>query len=114
KRMKTRGENEMTAWLIVRAQVVDAAVKEGFDRWYQDAHLRDCLKAFGAQRAWRGWSEVDASTPYAVYEFDDAARARAVPGSDALQSKAAEFDRTWGSKVTRSRDLVELVQAIGS
>jgi hypothetical protein len=98
--------------LIVRAQVVDAAVKADFDRWYQDEHLADCLKAFGARRAWRGWSDLDACAHYAVYEFDDAALARAVPGSAALKSMAGEFDRKWGDKVSRRRDILEAAQTI--
>ena len=104
----------MSAFFIVRAQVVDASVKEAFDRWYQDEHLPDAKKAFGAQRAWRGWSEVDASVHYAVYEFDDAARLRALPGSAALKGLVAEFDRAWGDKVVRSRDIVPVAQNIGA
>lgn len=103
----------MSAYFIVRAQVVDPSVKDAFDHWYQDEHLPDARKAFNARRAWRGWSEVDASVHYAVYEFDDAAGVRAVPGSDALKQLVAEFDRKWGDKVSRSRDIVDAVQAIG-
>jgi hypothetical protein len=103
----------MSACFIVRAQVVDASVKEAFDRWYQDEHLPDALKAFGARRAWRGWSEVDASVHYAVYEFDDPARLRALPGSEAMKTLVAEFDRAWGDKVVRSRDIVQVMQRIG-
>jgi hypothetical protein len=102
----------MTTRFIVRAQVVDAAVKAAFDRWYQDEHLPDALKAFNAQRAWRGWSDVDASVHYAVYEFADPAGARAIQGSDALKRLVAEFDRVWGDKVTRSRDVVEAIQTL--
>jgi hypothetical protein len=104
----------MTAYFIVRAQVVDAAVKDAFDRWYQDEHLPDALKGFDARRAWRGWSTVDASVHYACYEFDDLARAQAIQGSAALKRLVAEFDRAWGDKVTRSRDVVEVVQTIGT
>jgi hypothetical protein len=43
----------MSGSFIVRAQLVDAAVKEAFDRWHRDEHLPDAMKAFGAQRAWR-------------------------------------------------------------
>jgi len=84
--------------------------------WVKNPHtdLPDAFKAFSAQCAWRGWSEVDASLHYAVYEFDDAARARAIPGSDALKRLVAEFDRAWGDKVTRSRDIVAAVQTIGA
>ena len=42
----------MSASFIVRAQVMDASVKEAFDRWYEDEHLPDAVKAFGARRAW--------------------------------------------------------------
>ena len=102
----------MTACFIVRAQVADAAVKDDFDRWYQDEHLPDALKGFNARRAWRGWSSVDPSLHYAVYEFNDLAGVRAIQGSDALKRLVAEFDRVWGDKVKRSRDTVEVVQAI--
>ena len=104
----------MTARFIVRAQVVEAAVKDDFDRWYQDEHLPDALKAFKALRAWRGWSDVDASVHYAVYEFADLAGARAIQGSAALKRLVAEFDRAWGDKVTRSRDIVEAIQTISA
>lgn len=102
----------MTACFIVRAQVADAALRKDFDRWYQDEHLPDAVKAFKAQRAWRGWSEVDASVHYAFYEFDDVARLRAIPGSETLKRLVAEFDRVWGDKVTRSRDIVEALQRL--
>lgn len=102
----------MTAYFIVRAQVVDAAVKEKFDRWYQNEHLPDALKAFGARRAWRGWSAVDSNVHYAWYEFDSLAQAQAIQGSAALAGLVTEFDRAWGDKVTRSRDFAEVVQAI--
>jgi len=103
----------MGGFFIVRAQIVDASLKDDFDRWYQDEHLPDALRAFGAQSAWRGWSEIDGTLHYAVYEFDDVARARAIPGSDAMKGLVAEFDRAWGDKVKRSRDIVELMQRIG-
>lgn len=102
----------MSASFIVRAQVVDASVKEAFDRWYQAEHLPDALKAFGARRAWRGWSEADPSVHYAVYEFDDLARLRALPGSAALKGLVAEFDRAWGDKVVRTREGVRVAQRI--
>jgi len=103
----------MTAYFIVRAQVVDATVKNDFDRWYQDEHLPDALKAFKAKRAYRGWSQLDASVHYAFYEFDDVASACAIQGSDELKRLAAEFDRLWGDKVMRSRDIVEAIHSIG-
>ncbi len=103
----------MSAYLIVRAEVVDASTHEAFDRWYQDEHLPDARAAFDARRAWRGWSAVDANVHYAVYEFDDVASAQAILDSDALQTLVAEFDRAWGERVTRRRDVEELVQMVG-
>jgi hypothetical protein len=104
----------MTACFIVRAQVVDASIEDAFDRWYQEEHLPDALEAFGARRAWRGWSDADEGVHYAFYEFDDIGRARAIQGSEALKRLVAEFDQAWGDKVTRSRDFVEVVQSVGA
>jgi len=56
---------------------------------------------------------VDANVHYAVYEFDDLAAARAIPGSDSLEGLVAEFDRLWGDRIMRSRDIVDAVQTIG-
>ena len=103
----------MTAYFIVRAQVENVAMRDAFDHWYQAEHLPDALKAFNARRAWRGWSAIVPSVHFAYYEFDDMARAQAIQGSDALKRLVAEFDRVWGDKVTRSRDFVEVIQAIG-
>ncbi len=103
----------MTAYFIVRAQVENATVKEDFDRWYHVEHLPDALKGFNARRAWRGWSAIVPSVHYAYYEFDDLAKAQAIQSSAALKGLIAEFDRVWGDKVTRSRDFVEVIQAIG-
>jgi len=103
----------MTACFIVRAKVIDETVKNAFDRWYQEEHLVEAHKAFGARRAWRGWSEVDPNVHYAVYEFDDVTAARAVPDSDALKQMAIEFDRMWSDKVTRKREIVDTIQVIG-
>ena len=33
---------------------------------------------------------------------------------DALKRLVAEFDRVWGDKVTRSRDIIEVIQSIGA
>jgi hypothetical protein len=101
----------MPACFWVRAQV-DPSVKEAFDRWYQEEHLPDALVSFKARRAWRGWSALEPAVHYACYEFDNLAAAQAIVGSDGLKRLVADFDRTWGAKVTRSRDFIEIVQAI--
>lgn len=103
----------MTAHFMVRAQVLDASIRKDFDRWYAE-HLPEALKGFKARRAWRGWSALEPNVHYAFYEFDDLARAKAIQGSDALKRLVADFDRTWGDKVTRTRDFVEVIQAISA
>ena len=102
----------MTAYFIVRAQVVDAALKQDFDRWYQNEHLPDAKKAFKAKRAFRAWSQTEPAVHYAFYEFEDAAAAEAIRTTPEFKQLVMEFDRVWGDKVTRSRDVVEVVQAI--
>jgi hypothetical protein len=101
----------MSTCLIVRAEV-QAADRSRFDRWYADEHLPDAVAAFHATRAWRGWSTLDPAVHYAFYEFEDAARAQAAMSSEAIKRLIAEFDRVWGSRVTRTRDLVASTQAL--
>jgi len=103
----------MTATLIVRAEVAAAADRPAFDRWYANEHLPDAVKAFGVRRAWRGWSRIDAAVHYACYEFDSLAAAEAAMASDAIKQLIQEFDRAWGDRVTRSRDVVEQAQGVG-
>jgi hypothetical protein len=98
----------MKACFMVRAVVADAADRPAFDRWYEKEHLPDAVKAFGATRGWRCWSRTDPAVHYAFYEFADLAQAEAIPGSPVLRALVAEFDRAWGARVTRSRDILEL------
>ena len=102
----------MRTSFIVRAQVVDPTARDSFDQWYQNEHLPDAVKAFGARRAWRGWSDVEENVHYAFYEFDDPAAVHALSGSDALSALIAEFDRLWTGKVTRTRNIVRSIQEI--
>ena len=101
----------MPTFLIVRAEV-DPAVRDAFDAWYQDEHLPEAVKAFDAVGAWRGWSDMDDNVHLAFYEFEDPADVRRVMESDALKRMIAEFDRHWQGRVTRTRDVVESIQAI--
>ena len=68
----------MSAYLIVRAEIADPADREPFDTWYGEEHLPQAMKAFGALRATRGWSEVESNVHYAFYWFPDLAAAKAV------------------------------------
>ena len=100
----------MAAYLIVRAEVRDDADRDSFDRWYQGEHLPDAVAAFQALGATRGWSNVETNVHYAFYRFADLAAAQAVGDSDEIRALIAEFDRTWGERVVRTRDIVEIIQ----
>ena len=104
----------MTAYFIVRAKLGDPALRDDFDRWYEKEHLPDAHKGFGARRAWRGWSVTEPLVHCACYEFDDIAKARAIQTSDPLKHLVAEFDRVWGDKVTRTRELIEVAQTLAT
>ena len=101
----------MPAYLIVRA-TVPAAERQAFDRWYETEHLPDAIKAFKAQRGWRGWGTVETQIHYAFYEFPNLAAAQAITGSEAIKALIAEFDRVWGTRVTRTREVLEVAQAL--
>jgi len=98
----------MTAVFMVRAQIAKSVARSDFDKWYGAEHLPDALRTFRAKRAWRAWSDVDPSVHYAFYEFESMAAARAIEGSEGLKRLVADFDRTWGDKVARARDFIQI------
>ena len=49
----------MPIFFIVRATISDSTKRAAFDDWYRKEHLPDAVKAFGAEKAWRFWSETD-------------------------------------------------------
>ena len=101
------------AWLVVRAVVAEADRRD-FDHWYHTEHLPDALRAFAARGASRGWSRSDPSVHYAVYRFADAAEAEAVANSPAIRTLIAEFDARWGTRVTRTREIIEVAETLDS
>lgn len=100
------------ALFIVRAEVADAADRAAFDRWYAEEHLPDAVKAFRPARAWRGWSHAEPAVHYAFYEFESLDRLRRATAPETLKDLIAEFDRVWGDRVRRTRDMVEIVGAL--
>lgn len=101
----------MTAFLIVRAEVPEAD-REAFDRWYENEHLPDAVKAFNCDSAERGWSDVDPGVHMAFYAFPDLACVREVASSDAIKEMIKEFDRNWQDRVQRSREILEIKQKL--
>lgn len=102
----------MTALFIVRATVAKAD-RTAFDQWYETEHLPDAMRAFGTDRARRGWSDVDPGTHIAIYEFPSLEHARRIAandGSPEIQKLIAEFDRVWQGRVTRSREILGIAQ----
>jgi hypothetical protein len=97
------------AFLLVRAVVADAGDRDAFDAWYASEHLPDALKAFKTSRGWRAWSRTDPAVHVACYEFPGVVVAQRATEDAAIKPLIAEFDRRWGSRVTRSREIIEVV-----
>jgi len=96
-----------TSYLVVRAVVADPADRKRFDHWYETEHLPDAVAAFRARRGWRCWSRTDPAVHVAFYEFASVDEVEALAGSPALGALIAEFDRVWGTRVRRSREILE-------
>ena len=101
----------MAAYLIVEAEVEEES-REAFDLWYDNEHLPDAIKAFEAEGAERGWSDVTPGVHIALYKFPNLERARAIASSEAIKTLIAEFDRLWDGKVTRTREVIEIKQKL--
>ncbi len=103
-----------TAVLIVRARLNNLSDRRKFDDWYRTDHLPSALKAFRAQRAWRCWSGTNPPVHLALYEFPSVEEAEAILDSQALAGQIAEFDRYWGTEVTRTREIVEVAEELSA
>ncbi|HUB15630.1 MAG TPA: hypothetical protein VMB34_27035 [Acetobacteraceae bacterium] len=104
----------MPAWLVVRAVVADPADRADFDHWYRTEHLPDALRGFHAEAAWRGWSQNNPAAHCACYRFADVAAAEAATSGATIQALIAEFDRRWGTRVTRTREIIDVADTLGS
>jgi hypothetical protein len=99
----------MRAYLMVRS-VVEERLRQKFDHWYASDHLPKDVATFKAEKAWRFWSIVDPGVHYAVYQFADRTRLDVALKSDAVAALRKEFDAAWPSGVTRTRDVLTLVE----
>jgi len=100
--------------LVVRAEVPNEADRGPFDHWYATDHLPWAIRVFGAQRGWRCWSCSDPGVHYAFYELADVGEAQSLIGSDKIKPLVADFDRVWGGRVARRREVLEIVQETSS
>ena len=98
------------SYLVVRAEVRDKADRAAFDDWYATDHLPLAIKTFTAQRGWRCWSLSDPAVHYAFYQFADVGQAQALINSEKIKPLIANFDRVWGNRVSRRREILEIVQ----
>jgi hypothetical protein len=99
------------AYLAVRAEVPEAD-RARFDHWYETDHLPWALRSFGACRAWRCWSRSDPGLHIAFYEFDSVAAAEATQTAEGTKALVADFDRVWEGRVTRRREILEMVHEL--
>ena len=97
------------AYFTVRS-VVEEPLRQEFDHWYSTHHLPMALEEFRCEKCWRLWSALDPAVHYAVYQFADMARLDAAMKSDGFKGLVADFDQAWPKGVTRTRDLVSLVE----
>ncbi len=112
RRERQPGVAKVSVLFIVRAEVTEAD-REAFDCWYETEHLPEAMAAFKTLSARRGWSEVDDGVHIAFYEFADMDALKAVTETEILKGFIAEFDRVWGDRVKRSRDIVPVKQVLG-
>jgi hypothetical protein len=56
--------------------------------------------------------EVEQGVHYAVYQFGDKAQLDAALGSEEFKDLVADFNRSWPEGVTRTRDVVTLIEEV--
>lgn len=100
------------AYFIVRATVTDPAKRAAFDAWYKNEHLPDAVKTFGAQKAWRFWSDSDPAVHIAQYRFGDRAALDYGTRAEVMKRLVADFDKAWPG-ISRSREIVTLAEELG-
>ena len=69
----------------------------------------DALKSFGAQKAWRFWSETDPAVHIAQYQFSDRAALDHGTRAEIMKRLVADFDRDWAD-IARTREILMLAE----
>jgi DNA-binding GntR family transcriptional regulator len=111
-RVEQKNKAMAKAYFVVRAEVFDEADRASFDHWYATDHLPLAIRTFAAERGWRCWSRTDPAVHYAFYEFADVQQAQALLDWERIRPLVADFDRVWGNRVARRREILEIVQEI--
>ena len=100
------------SFFIVRATIFDPAKRAAFDAWYRTEHLPDAVKSFGAEKAWRFWSETDPAVHQATYQFADRAALERGTAPENMKRLVADFDRDWPG-IPRTREIMTLAEEFG-
>ena len=100
-------------FFIVRATISDPAKRAAFDAWYRNEHLPDAAKSFGAEKAWRFWSDTDPAVHQATYQFADRAALDRGTAPEIIKRLVADFDRDWPG-VPRAREIMTLAEEFGA
>ena len=95
-----------TTFFVVRATLTEMTDRARFDTWYKKEHLPDALRAFGAEAAVRAWSTQDPKVHTAFYRFPSLEAAKSATSGTAIKELVEEFDRVWGDRVHRTRDIL--------
>ena len=101
-----------SAFLIVRTRLINLADRPKFDDWYRTDRLPTSVREFKAQRGWRCWSRTNPLVHIALYEFTSVEEAEDILDSAVLAAQIAEFDRVWGTGITRTREVVEVAEEL--
>src|SRR5262245_66165983 len=99
------------ACFMVRSVVADEADRAKFGHWYGSHHVPLAIEKFRCEKAWRFWSRVDPAVHYAMYQLRDMAALKERIESADFKMLVADYDKAWPN-VTRTRDLIENVQAV--
>jgi len=106
---RSREGHKANTVFLVRA-VVAEPLRQKFDQWYATDHLPWACRIFKCEKAWRFWSAVEPGVHYAAYLFADKTACDAALGSEEFKVLVADFSRTWSEGVTRTRDVLTLVE----
>jgi hypothetical protein len=102
----------VAVFFVVRATVSDPAQRAAFDAWYHNEHLPDAVKTFGAEKAWRFWSETDPAVHQATYQMPDRESLDRAVGGEGMKRLVADFDRAWPG-IPRTREIMTLAEEYG-
>jgi hypothetical protein len=105
------GPMQGTAFILIRSVVANPDDRETFDRWYGTDHLPLIFsKVPEVRNNWRFWSRSDPTVHYSLGEFPSMNDLQRAASSEGFKHVIADYDRTWGPRVTRTRDIMEKVQ----